>query len=94
MAAEVVVPFGGAVSPEREQSRAQKRHTRRRHDFVKRYGKATDPRGKLDAAADYFRSVIADHCVNPVNAGVATEHLADQLISSADQLAKTVGRTR
>lgn len=94
MAAEVVVPFGRQASEERELSRAEKRHVGRRHNFVQKYGTATTPREKLEAALDYFRSVTADHRVNPVKAGIATEHLADQLIASADQLAKTVGRKR
>lgn len=93
MAAEVVA-FGRPVSEERELNRAEKRHVGRRQSFVQRYGAATTPREKLDAAADYYRGVIADHRVNPVKAGIATEHLADQLIASADQLAKTVGRKR
>lgn len=94
MAAEVVVPFGRPVDDEREQSRAEKRHTRRRRAFVQAHGEATSPREKLEAALDYFRSVTADHRVNPVKAGIATEHLADQFVSAADQLAKTVGRKR
>lgn len=93
MAAEVVA-FGRPVDVEREQSRAERRHARRRTGFVGKYGAATTPREKLDAAADYFRGVIADHHVNQVKAGIAAEHLADQLIASADQLAKTVGRKR
>jgi hypothetical protein len=94
MAAEVVVPFGRLADDEREKSRAERRHKRRRTSFVGKYGVATTPREKLDAAADYFRGVIADHHVNQVKAGIAAEHLADQLIASADQLAKTVGRKR
>jgi hypothetical protein len=94
MAAEVVVPFGRPVDEERELNRAERRHTRRRISFVGKFGVATTPREKLEAALDYFRSVTADTRVNPVKAGIATEHLADQLIASADQLAKTVGRKR
>lgn len=94
MAAEVVVPFGRPVDPDRELSRAERRHARRRRDFVQRYGTATTPASKLAAAIDYFRGVTADHRVDPVKAGIATEHLADRLIAAADQLAKTVGRKR
>jgi hypothetical protein len=93
MAAEVVA-FGRPVDDEREQSRAERRHARRRTNFVGKFGVATTPAAKLEAALDYFRSVTADHRVNQTKAGIATEHLADQLIASADQLAKTVGRKR
>lgn len=93
MAAEVVA-FSRPVDEERELNRAERRHTRRRTRFVGKFGVATSPAAKLEAAIDYFRSVAADHRVNQAKAGIATEHLADQLIASADQLAKTVGRKR
>jgi hypothetical protein len=93
MAAEVVA-FGRPVSEERELSRAERSHARRRRDFVQKYGAATTPAEKLSAALDYFRGTTADHRVNQIKAGISTEHLAEQLIASADQLAKTVGRKR
>lgn len=91
MAAEVVVPL---PTPERELSRAEKRMGRRRRTFIERNGQATSPRDRLDAAMDYFRGVTGDLRVDPVKAGAATEHLAERLVASADQLAKTVRRQR
>lgn len=93
MAAEVVA-FGRPVSEERELNRSERRQTRRRTSFVGKFGVATTPAEKLGAALDYFRSVTADHRVNQIKAGIATEHIADQLIAAADQLAKTAGRKR
>lgn len=94
MAAEVVVPFGRPGDVEREQSRAERRHVKRRRDFIERHGRATTPRERLEAAFDYFRGVTYDGRVDPAKAGIATDHLAERLIASADQLAKTVGRKR
>jgi len=91
MAAEVVVPL---PTPDRELTRAEKRMRGRRTAFIERTGEATTPRERLDAALDYFRGVIADHRVDQVKAGVATEHLAERLVASADQLAKTIRRQR
>jgi hypothetical protein len=88
MAAEVVVPIDRGT--DREQSRAERRVGRRRIRFIKSIGEATTPRQKLDAALDYYRATIADHRVNPDKAAIATEHLADRLIASADQLGKTI----
>lgn len=88
MAAEVVA-FPAA---EREPMRAERRAAQRRRLFIERTGTAVSPREKLDAAVDYYRATISDHRVNPDKAGVATEHLAERLIASADQLAKTVTR--
>lgn len=75
-----------------EPRRIERRNMQRRERFVLRYGKATTPREKLDAAIDYYRATVSDHRVNFAKASTATEHLADRLIASADQLAKTVGR--
>lgn len=88
MAAEVVA-FPAA---EREPMRAERRAAQRRRHFIQRIGSTSTPREKLDAAIDYYRATIADHRVNPDKAGIATEHLAERLIASADQLAKTVTR--
>jgi len=90
MAAEVVA----LPTPEREQSRAEKRMGRRRTAFIERNGRAATPRERLEAAVDYFRGVTADPRIDPVKAGLATEHLADRLVASADQIAKTVRRQR
>jgi hypothetical protein len=90
MAAEVVA-FPAA---EPEPMRAERRAKGRRLHFIKRIGTAVTPREKLDAAIDYYRATIADHRVNPDKAEIATEHLADRLVASADQLAKTIRRTR
>lgn len=89
MAAEVVA-FDR--NPEREPMRAERRAGQRRIHFIKRIGTATTPREKLDAAIDYYRATISDHRVNADKAGIASEHLADRLVASADQLAKTVTR--
>lgn len=72
--------------------RAERRAAQRRRHFIKRIGAAATPREKLDAAFDYFTATVADHRVNADKAGIATEHLAERLIASADQLAKTVTR--
>lgn len=92
MAAEVVA-FGRPVD-EREPMRAERRAAKRRTLFVLRFGQATSPREKLDAAIDYYRATAGDARVNSVKAAIATEYLAERLIASADQLAKTVGRKR
>ena len=92
MAAEVVVPFGRPVDEERELNRAERRAAKRRTLFVVRFGQATTPRDKLDAAIDYYRGTAKDHRVNQAKATIATEHLAERLIASADQLAKTITR--
>jgi len=94
MAAEVVVPIDRGVEVKREQTRAEKRAGQRRRLFIERHGRATTPRERLDAAVDYFRGVAADHRVDQVKAAVATEHLAERLVASADQLAKTIRRNR
>jgi hypothetical protein len=91
MAAEVVELH---TSPEREQSRAEKRLARRRTAFIERNSRATTPRERLDAAMDYFRGVTAELRIDPAKAGVATEHHAERLVASADQLAKTIRRPR
>jgi hypothetical protein len=90
MAAEIVA----LPTPDREQSRAERRMGRRHREFIERNGRAVTPRERLDAAVDYFRGVTADLRVDPVKAGVATEHLAERLVASADQLAKTIRRPR
>lgn len=86
MAAEVVEL--NAVDP--VPMRAERRAARRRTHFLKRYGQATTPVQKLDAAVDYFRATITDHRVNQTKGDIAVEHLAERLIASADQLAKTI----
>lgn len=88
MAAEVVVPLDRGT--DREMSRAERRVGQRRVTLIQRIGNAMTPRQKLDAAVDYYRATIADHRVNPDKAAIATEHLADRLIASADQLGKTI----
>jgi hypothetical protein len=93
MAAEVVTPFDRAAE-NRESTRAERRGSRRRILFIKRIGNATTPREKLDAAIDYYRATISDHRVNQAKAAIATEHMADRLIASADHLAKTIRRNR
>lgn len=80
---------------ERDLQRAEKAHARRRTEILtKRMATAQTPREKLDVALDYYRAVTSDHRVNQAKAGIATEHLADRLIASADQLANTIRRTR
>jgi hypothetical protein len=91
MAAEVVTPFDRGPEPKR----GEKSHSRRRLEFIgRRMPKAHTSREKLDVALDYYRAVVADHRVNQIKAGIATEHLADRLIASADQLANTIRRNR
>lgn len=90
MAAEVVA----LPTPERELSRAERRMNGRRTAFIERNGRATSPRDRLDAAVDYFRGVTADLRVDQVKSAIATEHLAERLVASADQLAKTIRRPR
>lgn len=92
MAAEVV-QFERA--DQREPQRAEKAHARRRTAIIgARMATAQTPREKLDVALDYFRATVADHRVSQPKAAIATEALADRLIASADQLAKTIRRTR
>lgn len=92
MAAEVV-QFDRA--DQREPQRAEKAHARRRTEILtKRMATAQTPREKLDVALDYFRATAANHRVSQTKADIATEALADRLIASADQLAKTIRRTR
>ena len=92
MAAEVV-QFERPEDP--KPTRAENAHKKRRLEIIgKRMAKARTPREKLDVALDYFRATAADHHVNQAKAGIATEHLADRLIASADQLANTIRRTR
>lgn len=92
MAAEVV-QFERA--DQREPQRAEKAHARRRTAIiVKRMATARTSLDKLVIALDYFRATVADHHVSQSKADIATEALADRLIASADQLAKTIRRTR
>lgn len=88
MAAEVVA-FPAA---EREPMRAERRAAGRRRLFIQRLGATTTPLEKLNAAVDYYRGTIADGRVNPAKAEIATEHLVERLIASADQLTKTIRR--
>jgi len=91
MAAEVVQ----FERPEPKPTRAENAHKKRRLEIIgKRMATASSPREKLDVALDYFRATAADHHVNQAKAGIATEHLADRLIASADQLANTIRRNR
>lgn len=95
MAAEVVTPFDRGGRDEEELSRREERLERRRVEFIgKRMARAHTSREKLNVALDYFRAMTADYCVDAVKAGIATEHLADRLIASADQLANTIRRSR
>lgn len=92
MAAEVV-QFDRA--DQREPQRAEKAHARRRTEILtKRMATAQTPLEKLVAALDYFRATVADHHVSQSKADIATDALADRLVASADQLAKTIRRTR
>lgn len=92
MAAEVV-QFDRAE--QREPQRAEKAHARRRTAILtKRMATAHTPLDKLVVALDYFRATIADHHVSQPKAEIATEHIAERLIASADQLANTIRRTR
>lgn len=92
MAAEVV-QFVQADT--RDLQRAEKAHERRRTAILtKRMAAAQTPREKLDVALDYFRATAANHRVSQTKADIAMEALADRLIASADQLAKTIRRNR
>lgn len=88
MAAEVVA----FPATEREPMRAERRAARRRRRFIKLLGEASTPREKIGVAFDYYTATITDHRVSPEKAAIATEHLAERLIASADQLAKTIRR--
>jgi ribosomal 50S subunit-associated protein YjgA (DUF615 family) len=93
MAAEVVVPFDRGQ--DREPTRGEKAQKRRRLEYIGRQmAQASTPSQKLNVAIDYFRATAADHRVNQAKADIATEHLADRLIASADQLAATIRRNR
>jgi hypothetical protein len=80
---------------EREPQRAEKAHARRRTEILtKRMAAAHTPLDKLVVALDYFRATVADHHVSQPKAEIATEHIAERLIASADQLGATIRRNR
>lgn len=92
MAAEVV-QFDRAEEP--KPTRAENAHKKRRLEIIgRRMATAQTPLDKLVVALDYFRATAADHRVSQPKADIATEHLAERLIASADQLANTIRRTR
>lgn len=94
MAAQVMGVSMPEADDQAETSRAIERADRRRTRFIQKIAATNTPREKLEASLDYYRAVIADQRVNQVKAGTATDHLAERLIASADQLANTIRRTR
>ncbi|MFC5268487.1 hypothetical protein ACFPJ1_40815 [Kribbella qitaiheensis] len=94
MAADVVTPFDRGLEPVRKPHRAEERTKKRRAAFIIRIGHSRTPVEKLNAAVDYFRATVMDPRVDQAQVGPHTDHLVQTLIAAADQLAKTVRRTR
>ena len=94
MAADVVTPFDRGLEPQRKPFKAEERAKKRRLHFITRIGRSRTPVEKLAAASDYLRATVMDPRVDQVKVSAEADRLTHLLIVAADQLAKTIRRSR